>query len=63
MKQIQPDTNKAQLDKLLTACWEHMDGIYGGNAYEPLPIETFTPDRKEAADKLLAVMAEISHGE
>jgi hypothetical protein len=44
---------QAKLEHLEHLAWSALDGVYGGDAFETLPIETMTADRKAALNELL----------
>ena len=52
----------AERDALRAAvklCWDALDGIYGGDAFEALPIEVMTPDRRNACNAALEAIGAL----
>ena len=40
-------------------CWDAFDGLYGGDAFEALPIEVMTPDRRNACNAALEAIGAL----
>ena len=40
-------------------CWDALDNLYGGDAFEALPIEVMTPDRRNACNAALEAIGAL----
>jgi hypothetical protein len=49
----------AALRAAIKLCWAAFDGLYGGDAFEALPIEVMTPDRRNACNAALEAIGAL----
>jgi hypothetical protein len=59
---IERDGLKAENAALRAAvklCWDALDSLYGGDAFEALPIEVMTPDRRNACNAALKAIGAL----
>jgi hypothetical protein len=48
-----------KMERVIDLCAIAFDGIYGGDAYETLPIETMTPDRQAACHAAIEAIGKL----
>ena len=49
----------ATLRAAVKLCWDALDSLYGGDAFEALPIEVMTPDRRNACNAALEAIGAL----